>query len=397
MKKLETFILGTKITDISLEEAVNAVLDMAREPGSGKRVFTPNPEMLVFGYSRKWFRRIFEHAELCIPDGFGLKIGARILDKKIVHRVTGVDLTEALLKEAEKRELKVVFVGGDDAIGVALLESLQKKYPCLSVRHIEAGVISIAGEPLDNRDLVSDIAAESPDLAFICFGHPKQEVFIEKFRKRCGAKVLLGVGGTIDFLAGRIPRAPRWMRRLGIEWLYRLLRQPSRIQRILTAVLIFPLLALRWRIGSTYIYRKNVAGLLYKDGEILIGQHAKTGYWQIPQGGMKKGESYEDALHREVGDEAGTVNFTIEGIVKNCYKYEWKGKYAELDKFKGQKQSVALLRFNGEKSDIHMSPHEFTQHDWVSAKTILDDPRIPEFKKTIIKIALEKFKLGPYA
>jgi len=397
MKKTEIFLLGTKITDVSLETAVSEILDMVNGSLMGRRVFTPNPEMLVFGYSRKWFRRIFEYADLCIPDGFGLKIGARILGKKVVHRVTGVDLTEKLLHEAEHKGLKVVFVGGDDAIGIALLHSLEKKYPQLSVRHIEAGAISIAGEPLDTPDLVSAIAAESPDLAFICFGHPKQEAFIEKYRKQCGAKVLLGVGGTIDFLAGKITRAPKWMRRLGLEWLYRLLRQPSRIKRILTAVIIFPLLSLRWKIGSTFIYRKNVAGLLYKDGEILIGQHAKTGFWQIPQGGMKKGESYEEALYREVGDEAGTINFTIEGIVKNCYKYEWKGKYAELDKFKGQKQSVGLLRYNGEKADITMSRHEFTAHEWVSVDTILEDPRIPDFKKTIIRIVLKEFNLGPYA
>jgi len=208
--------------------------------------------------------------------------------------------------------------------------------------------------------------------------------------------LMIGVGGTIDFLAEQIKRAPQSWRQLGLEWLWRLIQEPWRWKRIIRAVIIFPLACLRWKLGNLFIYRKNVAGFIINNNkQILLGKHARTGEWKLPQGGSKNAKTknqFESAITREMSEELGTDKFEIVKMVKNCYKYRFPefNKSYNIDKFTGQKQTLFLLKFTGSDQDIILDKHEHTDWQWVNSDQVLQiaSPK----RRKLIQIGLNNFK-----
>ena len=227
-------ILGVKIDSIKFEKAVKKIdsLIVANKPS---QVVTVNPEMVMAAQKDKDFRQIINRAALVVPDGFGLMIAGKFLGTPLQERVTGVDLTWAICKLAEDRGYSVFFLGGKSGITKEAARRIQKIHRGLRI------VGYYSGAPEDKSTL-DNIARVKPDILFVAFGAPKQEKFISnlKFQISNLKSVSIGVGGTFDYIAGVYPYAPEWMRKAGLEWLYRLFTQPWRWHRILTATIRFP-------------------------------------------------------------------------------------------------------------------------------------------------------------
>lgn len=230
-------ILGVEIDDLNLEQVIVQATDNLQ---AGKKIFlaTPNPEMLVLARQSVTFKNILNSADIKIPDGAGLKFGAIILGQNLKNRVTGADLMEKLCSASSERGYKIYLLGAQNGVAREAARQLNTKFVQLKIVGAEYGG---AMDEWDNRVITEHINAVAPDILFVALGHGKQEKWIfENFEKLPSVKLAMGVGGAFDFFAGRISRAPQWMRHLGLEWLWRLICEPKRYKRILTAVIIFP-------------------------------------------------------------------------------------------------------------------------------------------------------------
>ena len=222
-------ILGVKIDDVNMGEALGIAEKWIWNPGR-HYVVTPNPEMIVAAQKDLEFKKILNDADLSIPDGAGLKLSG-----KIKKTIAGTDFMEELVSLAAEKGFTTGFLGGGDGIAKQTAECLLKKYPKLKV--------FFAG---------SDTETKIPpvDLLFVALGHIKQEKWIAENLEKIPVHVAMGVGGSFDYLSGNVPRAPKWMRDLGLEWLFRLIIQPWRVRRQLA---LFKYL---WLI-LTYDYSSN--------------------------------------------------------------------------------------------------------------------------------------------
>lgn len=233
-------ILGVKIDSLTFKEAIEKI-DSLMVAGKPSQVVTVNPEMVMAAQKDEEFRRIINAADLVVPDGKGIMLACQFLGKPLRERITGVDLTWAMAKLAEDRGYSVFFLGGKEEIAKQTARRIKKLHPRLNI----AGFF--AGRPDDAR-IIAMIKRAKPDILFVAFGARKQEKFIYDLKKQ-GIKVSvsIGVGGTFDYIAGVYPYAPDWMRKVGLEWLYRLFTQPWRWNRILTAIIRFPWAVLKSR------------------------------------------------------------------------------------------------------------------------------------------------------
>lgn len=188
-------------------------------------VFTPNAEIVVKAHDDKEFFQILSSADLVVPDGSSLLWAAKMLKIPLKTRVTGIDLMQMLLTEAEKNHWTVYFLGAKpDTIEKACSNTLIK-HPNLKLQGSYHGYFTEDSLPLK---AINEI---KPDLLFVGMGAPKQELWVYQNQKRLECKVAIGVGGSFDVLAGTVKRAPQWMQRTGLEWLYRYIQEPIRLKR----------------------------------------------------------------------------------------------------------------------------------------------------------------------
>jgi N-acetylglucosaminyldiphosphoundecaprenol N-acetyl-beta-D-mannosaminyltransferase len=235
-------ILGVAIDDVTEDEAV-AQIDAMIQTGGAHQVCTVNPEFVMEAGRNPTFAATLARAALCTPDGFGILLAARYLGQPLRGRVTGVDLTRRLALLAATRGYRLFLLGAAPGVAEEAAAALQREAAGLQVVGCFAGSPDPAEEPM----LVQMISAARPDILLVAYGHPRQDLWIARTQPQLAVPVALGVGGTFDYLAGRVPLAPRPLRRLGLEWLYRLLRQPQRWRRIIDAVPRFTWRLLRQR------------------------------------------------------------------------------------------------------------------------------------------------------
>jgi len=205
-------------------------------------VITPNPEFLVFARHNPWFESILKKADVAIPDGVGLVWASRILGQPIRERISGTDLMEKLCQKAAKKKWSVYLIGGQLGVAKEALAVLKKHYPGLngwakSRTELELIKGSWASEAKKEvKRAVKEINAKKPDLLFVAFGMGKQEKFIWDNWGKLKVKLAMGVGGAFDYISDTVPRAPKWMRKIGLEWLFRLFQQPWRWKRQLRLI-----------------------------------------------------------------------------------------------------------------------------------------------------------------
>lgn len=242
---IEIYILGTKINDISLIEVIEEIKKLLSTDQKGY-IVTPNPEICLVGYRNKQFRIILNNSLISIPDGFGLKFGARILGQKLFNITTGADLCWEIIKLAEQKSYSILFFEGRPVVGEQALKKIKEKFPKLNINFLDLGLVDAAGN-CSEENYLAKINQIKPDIIFVNFGPPKQENFINKNLEKLDTKLMLGIGGSLDFIAERIKRAPLWMRKIGLEWLWRLFQEPWRWKRIINAVIIFPLACIKYK------------------------------------------------------------------------------------------------------------------------------------------------------
>ena len=233
-------IFGVPIEGLSWEE-------IAKRLEGGERLWfvTANPEILLETRKNETYRKAVKSADVRTVDGFGLFLMTRVLRRKTV-RLTGVDLAEHLLQYAWKHHLRVGLLGGEFGEAEKAAKGIREAYPDLEMMVEQGGAISREGEEDANAEEARHrLIQYSPQILLVAFGHPRQELWVEKHRADfADLKAVVGVGGTFNFWAGHLKRAPSFVRVIGLEWLFRLIQEPRRIGRIWRAVVIFPVLAL---------------------------------------------------------------------------------------------------------------------------------------------------------
>jgi N-acetylglucosaminyldiphosphoundecaprenol N-acetyl-beta-D-mannosaminyltransferase len=181
------------------------------------------------------FRAVLHAADLATPDGFGLLLAARWLGMPLRGRATGVALVQQIAALAAARGYRLFLLGAAPGVAEQAAAVLQARYPALSIAGCFAGTPHPRHEPF----LRQIIAAARPDVLLVAYGHPRQDLWIARNQPTLRVPLAMGVGGVYDYLSGRVPLAPAWVRRIGLEWLYRLVRQPRRWRRIVVAVPLF--------------------------------------------------------------------------------------------------------------------------------------------------------------
>lgn len=231
-------ILGVRVDDFSVRETKEKILNFL-ENGPGKKfIATLNPEIVLKAHRDEKYRKTLNSADLNICDGFGLRLAGFLKGKKMKARFTGVETADFLLENAQKRDFRVLVIVVDSSLSMPeeIERAINKKYPGLSVK---------SEYYLPSQSWFENAIMKKAEIVFVNFGAPQQEEFIFENREKFpNAKILVGVGGTFDFLTGKIARAPGFLRALGLEWLWRLIMQPKRFKRIWNAVVVFPMVAL---------------------------------------------------------------------------------------------------------------------------------------------------------
>ena len=248
--ELRPTILGVPFDPVTLGEALQRLLAMlhgsTQNPASaeatvGRHVMTPNNEMLVEGTRNPEVLKVMQGTALNLPDSTGVVWAARRQGTPLKERVTGVD-TVLTLMGAIDAEHTVFFLGAAPGVAEKAAEYLTFQFPRLRV------VGTFAGSPKeeDAPGIIQKINASGARILLVAYGAPKQDLWIHKHLKELShVQIAMGVGGTFDFFAGVRKRAPLFLRRVGLEWLWRLILEPSRWKRIFTAVVVFPLKVLR--------------------------------------------------------------------------------------------------------------------------------------------------------
>lgn len=221
-------LLGVRIDDVTMGEAV-AWADEAIGRGVPHQIATVNVEFVMAARGHPLFREALNRADLCVPDSVGIMLGARIMGRRLRDRVPGVDLVGKLCKLAARREHRLFLLGAAAGVAEKAADKLQVAYPGLQI------VGTYAGSPAqaEEEEIARRVRETAADMLFVAYGAPKQDLWIARNIGRCGVSLAMGVGGSLDYMAGVVPLAPPRWRRWGLEWLYRLYRQPWRWRRML--------------------------------------------------------------------------------------------------------------------------------------------------------------------
>ncbi len=220
-------VAGLKIANTTLQNAADYAIALALGDKCGNVVVTPNAEIAAMALNDQAFCELLNGAQLAIPDGIGVVKAAKILGTPLIGKVAGVELATKLLQLAPQYNLSVFLLGGTEENAKKAFENIKEKYPNIDLRGYANGYF---GSDEDGIELINKSGA---DIVMCCLGAPKQEKFMLQNKDKLSAKLLLGVGGSIDVWAGTVKRAPKIFINLGLEWFYRLLKQPSRLPRML--------------------------------------------------------------------------------------------------------------------------------------------------------------------
>ncbi len=220
-------ILGVGVDTLNMAEATDFLMS-AMETDGLTSVYTPNSEIILHAYKNPDYADVLNRAGLVTPDGIGVIYASKILKRPLPERVSGFDLANEVLKAASPLGKTLYLFGGKPGVGERAAEKITELYPGINIVGISDGYFDEEKE----AKIVAEINEKSPDLLFVCLGFPKQERWIDAHAD-LNAKVAMGIGGSLDVFAGEVKRAPEFFQKAGLEWLYRLIKQPSRFVRML--------------------------------------------------------------------------------------------------------------------------------------------------------------------
>lgn len=266
-------ILGVGITNATKQEVLEYIIKSLENFTKKYFIVTPNPEFLVLASHDPKFKNVLNNAEIASADGIGLLLAGKILGKSLRERVSGVELLESLCRRVAEKPITVGFLGGRGDVAEKTAECLASKYPGLNVGfvgsewpiQVDDRRLRVEDSTLkmeDGRSIYRptstvkklpstfySLPSNTVDILFVAFGAPKQEIWISENLEKIPVKIAIGVGGAFDYISGKIPRAPLFVRRAGFEWLFRVIIQPWRLKRQLS-LLEFIFLVLKEKIKN---------------------------------------------------------------------------------------------------------------------------------------------------
>lgn len=251
-------ILDVQIDNLTRNQSLDLINNfiVSKRP---KQIVTVNPEFIMAAQKDQEFMKILNNADLSVADGSGLLFASRfLLRNPINEKVTGIDLFWSILELATKNRYSIFLLGGENGSGAKTAQVLKNKYPHLIIAGTYEGfpvleqpksksykdhrLTDIKSKVIDqNIEIIQKIRKAKPDVLFVAYGAPKQDKFIARYKKALNVPVMIGVGGTFDFVSGKVKRAPKWMQKFWLEWVWRLFNQPKRWNRIYIAAIKFPI------------------------------------------------------------------------------------------------------------------------------------------------------------
>ena len=219
-------VLGVGFDNITMEQAVSRAMELMEESGA-HYVVTPNPEIVEICREDEKARAVINRADLVLPDGIGVIYGAKLLHTPLVQRLPGIEFAQALMAAMAGTEKKLFLLGAKPGYAEEAARRLTERYPGLKIAGTNDGYFQ------EDAPVVEKIRRSGANAVFVCLGAPKQEFWMAQNGEATGAGLLVGLGGCLDVFSGNTKRAPAIFCRLGLEWFYRLLCQPSRIGRMM--------------------------------------------------------------------------------------------------------------------------------------------------------------------
>lgn len=214
---------GYRIVDSHLDDVIDTLLSLRKEK-KYHIISTLNPELLMMAQNNPQLQTHYQNATLCLPDGIGLVWGIKHINKKRINRICGSDILPKLLENP----ISIYIIGATADTIENAVKNIQNQYPHIHISGYHHGFFSNQDRP----KIIADIASKSPDFIWVGMGCPKQEAFMDDLKLQIQSGIAIGIGGMIDILAGNLKRAPRWVQRYHLEWLYRVLQNPKRISRL---------------------------------------------------------------------------------------------------------------------------------------------------------------------
>jgi len=215
---------------VTFDQALHAIRALVHR-GDGGAVYTPNVDHVVLAQEHHGLRRAYADVDLSLADGMPVVWASHLLGTPVPEKVSGSDLTPRLMALAESERWRVYLLGGGDGAADKAVWRLREMHPGLAIAGACSPRVDMTQPPSARADVVTTVRSAAPHIVLVGLGAPKQELFIHEVRRQLSPAVLLGVGASIDFLAGAMPRAPRWVSAGGLEWAYRLAREPRRLWR----------------------------------------------------------------------------------------------------------------------------------------------------------------------
>ena len=232
-------ILGVRVDNVNFQQALEKAKKLIEGPGK-HCVVTPNPEIIVAAQKDRQFKEILNKSSLSIPDGIGLVWGARILGEKLPERVTGTDLLEGLAALAAEHGYSLFLLGGMEGVAEKAGAKFKIQNSKVKIGTTAEPSLNQEGRPVNSeetekeKEAIEKINQFRPDILAVAFGAPKQEKWIARNLPKLNVKLAIGVGGALDYISGEKTRAPGWVKGVGLEWLFRLVQEPTRFRRQLT-------------------------------------------------------------------------------------------------------------------------------------------------------------------
>ncbi len=223
---MKTEVLGIHFDNVTMQEALQIGEGLICGEKAAYCV-TPNAEMAYEALHDAQFCTLLNEAELVLPDGAGVVLGAKLIKKPLKQKVAGIEFAQNLLPIIEKNGKRLYLLGSKPGIAELAAAKMLEKCPNLTICGMADGYFK------DENEIVRKVNESQADVLFVCLGAPKQEKFMRAHKDDLNVKLMIGLGGTLDGIAGTVKRAPKWMIRLQLEWLYRLIKEPKRFGRML--------------------------------------------------------------------------------------------------------------------------------------------------------------------
>ena len=219
-------MLSVDISTLTRREILEIIAKRAKE-NQRTVIFTPNSQILLSAHKNAEYARLFSLSDINIPDGMGIVIASKIKGGRIQCRVSGIDLANDILKIAQTLGLSVFLLGAKGGVAKMAARNIKKRFPKIKICGAHHGYFKKQG--VENKRIVKAIQKKQPDIVFVCFGYPTQEKWIvDNAPALPSVKIFIGLGGTLDVWSGKAHRAPTIFQALGLEWLYRTLKEPKR-------------------------------------------------------------------------------------------------------------------------------------------------------------------------